>query len=81
MQCMRPLPAVVGRNRQEAQGAAEPIVALTGGEERAVSAIVLDDEKPDEEATGQHGEGQDEGELRWLFRRRRQGFPVERLST
>src|SRR6187401_3383198 len=43
-------PVVVGRKRQHTQNTADPVVDSTLGEERAMTAIMLDHEEPDEKA-------------------------------
>ena len=51
-------PAVVGREREHPERAADPVVCRTVTEERAVTAIVLDHEQPDQKSRGWHREQQ-----------------------
>ena len=51
-------PEIVGRQRQDADDAADPIIGETMGKERPVAAIVLDHEETHEEAGSRHGEQQ-----------------------
>ena len=51
-------PFPVGREGQHPEGPAEPVVGEPPVEERAVAAIVLDHEQPDEEAGGDHRQQQ-----------------------
>src|ERR1700752_4904491 len=50
MNCMRAAPAVVGREREHANDAADPVVRQTAGEKRAVAAVVLDHKQTYEKA-------------------------------
>ena len=52
------LPVAVGKERDHAERRADHVVGLARGEERAVAAVVLDDEEPDEEARHRQGEQQ-----------------------
>ena len=47
---MAPLPAVIGCERQHAEGAADEIICSARPEKGAVTAVMLDDEKSDEKA-------------------------------
>src|SRR2546430_294294 len=52
--CMRPAPTVVGREREHANDAADPVVRQAACEKRAVAAVVLDHEKAYEKAGGRN---------------------------
>ena len=56
-------PVLVGREGQHTGQEADDVVGLARGEERAVAAVMEDDEGPDQESAGQglHREGQPEG--------------------
>ena len=51
-------PEVVGRERQHADHAADPVVGEPVAEEGAVAAVVLDHERPHQEAGGRHRQQQ-----------------------
>ena len=51
---MRALPVGVRRHRQHAQARAHEVGGLAGLEERAVAAVVLNDEQPDQHEAGRH---------------------------
>ena len=53
-------PAVVRRHRQDGESSPERIIGGFGFEERAVPAIVLQDEQPDEESRSGKCQGEDE---------------------
>ncbi len=56
---MLPPPERIGREGEHAAKAAEQIVKAARPEERAVTAIVLHDENPDDETSGRQGQSQD----------------------
>ena len=58
MNCMRPAPTVVGREREHANDAADPVVRQAAGEKRAVAAVVLDHEQAYEKAGGRNRDKQ-----------------------
>ncbi len=49
MDGMSAAPAIIGRERENPEPSADPVVDLTLAEKGAVSAIVLDHEKADQE--------------------------------
>ena len=51
-------PVIIGGQRQDAEDAADPVVGLAVGEERAVAAIVLDHEQADKKAGGRDDQDQ-----------------------
>ena len=51
-------PHVVGRHRDDAGEAADPVVGEAMAEERAVAAVVLDHEQPQQEGAGSEGKRQ-----------------------
>lgn len=53
VKCMGSVPMRIRRERKYTQAAAEPVIGTSRGEEGMMTAIVLDDEKPNEEAGGQ----------------------------
>ena len=58
MHGMRAPPEIVGRQREHAERAADPVIGEAMAEERAVPAIVLDHEQAHQEAGGRNGEQQ-----------------------
>ena len=58
MNRMRVAPAVVGRQREHAKDAADPVIGQTAGKKGAVTAIVLDHEQAHEKAGGRYGDQQ-----------------------
>ena len=58
MHGVRALPEIVGRQRQHAERAADPVIGEAVAEEGAVPAIVLDHEQPHQESGGRNGEQQ-----------------------
>ena len=58
MDAVRAPPEIVGRQRQHADHAADPVVRQAMAKERAVTAIVLDHEQADQKARGGNGEQQ-----------------------
>jgi hypothetical protein len=55
---MRPSPVVVGRERQDTDDAARPVVDSTARKERPMAAVVLDHEQPQQESGGGNDEDQ-----------------------
>ena len=55
---MRPLPHVIGRQRQHTQGAPQPILRCAVAQVGGMAAIVLDDEQPHQKPAVQHGNRQ-----------------------
>ena len=49
-------PEIIGRQRQHADDAADPVVCSALAEKGAVAAIVLDHEQPHQKSRGRHGE-------------------------
>ena len=56
-------PVIVGRHRQDAEGAAHPVIGEFTRKERAVPAIVLDQEQADEQSSGQRRQRERKPEL------------------
>ena len=54
MDCMASTPGIVGRQRQRADHAPNPVVHNATAEESAVATVMLDHEKTNEEARGRH---------------------------
>ena len=54
--CVVPSPVCVGGKGYQATNPARGIIGGAGGEERAMAAVVLDDERADDEASGREGE-------------------------
>src|SRR5436190_8031973 len=55
---MRAAPAVVGREREHANDAADPVIRHTAGKKGAMTAIVLDHEQAYEKAGSRYGDEQ-----------------------
>ena len=53
MERVRAAPAVIRRQREHAESAADPVIAAPSAQERTVPAIVLDDEQPEQEQSRQ----------------------------
>ncbi len=53
---MRTAPIVVGREGQDTEQAAGPVINRAAGEEGAVAAVMLDDEEAQQEGRGRHDE-------------------------
>ncbi len=60
MERVLPAPVVVGRERQHAGDETPDVIGRAGLEERSVTAVVEDDEDPDEHPAGQDHQGQSE---------------------
>ena len=58
MDRMRAAPAVIGRQREHAKDAADPVIGQPAGKKSAVAAIVLDHEQADEKAGSRYGDKQ-----------------------
>jgi HemY protein len=58
MNRMRAAPAVVGRQREHANDAADPVIRQTAGKKSAMTAIVLDHEQAHEKARCRYGDKQ-----------------------
>ena len=66
-------PEVVGRERQHADHAADPVVREPVAEEGAVAAIVLDHERPHQEPGGRNRQQQRQPPIAEIERRPSQG--------
>ena len=60
VQRVRPAPAIIGREGQHAERASDPVIAAALGEERPVTAIVLDDENAQQQKPRQGRQRQSE---------------------
>ncbi len=58
MDVVRAPPEIVGRQRQHAEDAADPIVGARRSKERTVAAVVLDHEQPHQEGGRRDGKDQ-----------------------
>ena len=58
MDGMRAAPAVVRRQREHANDAADPVIGQPAGKKGAVTAVVLDHEQAHEEAGSRYGDQQ-----------------------
>lgn len=73
---MRPAPIVVGRQRQDADRASNPVVDAATGEKRTVAAIMLNHEQPEQEGGG--GKDEDQAGPEAVMNRCPSGSPEQR---
>ena len=55
---VRALPVIVRGEREDAQGASDPVIDHAGAKEGAVTAIMLDHEEPDQEPGRRESQGE-----------------------